>query len=342
MGFSTGFPSTEIKNMIKNINEKEVLNYYYPNIDRFPFQICSPFREERNPSFGFYESNNKIKWKDFATGESGSILDFVMKKENKNLIEAISFIYHGLKSYNHSYNVNYKELNKYTGKDLKGKPSKVECRIRNWKPHDLEYWESYGISKKWLEYAEIYPISHKILTKNGKRYTFAAERYAYCFIERKDNIPTIKIYQPFNKKGHKWCTNNDKSVWGLWAKIPKKGNNLIIASSVKDCLNLWANTGIPSICMQGEGYAPKEKVMQELKERYKNIIVFYDNDFTKEINYGRRDSIALSERYNLKRVEIPEKWNAKDPSDLYKKYKKDVYLKILKELLEPVLYKQNQ
>ena len=99
------------------------------------------------------------------------------------------------------------------------------------------------------------------------------------------------------------------------------------------------NFKIPSICLQGEGYLPKPHIMEELKLRYKNIIVFFDNDFANPNNPGHNDAKKLSEEYNLKMVEIPKKYESKDPSDLFKKYGKNRYLEIMNEILKDVLWK---
>ena len=216
----------------------------------------------------------------------------------------------------------------------------LQCKIREWREYDIEYWNSYGVTLDWLKYAEVYPISHKIVLKDGHKYVFNADKYAYAYVERKEKKITLKIYQPFNNAGYKWSSNINRSVWSLWTKIPKYGTNLIISSSVKDCLNIMCNLKIPSICLQGEGYSPKPQVIGELKSRYKNIIVFFDNDFNTPGNPGHNDAKKLSEEYNLKMVEIPEEYNAKDPSDLFKKYGKDRYLTIMNEILESVLLKK--
>lgn len=79
----------------------------------------------------------------------------------------------------------------------------IEVRVRDWKPWDLEYWESYGINKEWLEFGDIYPISHIFINKPTGTIVIPAEKYAYVFVEFKDNKPTLKIYQPFSKL-YKW------------------------------------------------------------------------------------------------------------------------------------------
>src|SRR5699024_495185 len=75
----------------------------------------------------------------------------------------------------------------------------LQCKIRGWRKYDIEYWESYGISLQWLKFAEVYPVSHKIILKDGHRYVFRADKYAYAYVEHKEGKVTLKIYQPYSK-----------------------------------------------------------------------------------------------------------------------------------------------
>ena len=61
----------------------------------------------------------------------------------------------------------------------------------------------------------------------------------------------------------------------MWTKIPEKGENLVITSSRKDALTIIENCQIPTLSLQGEGYIPKEKVINILKERYKKYFLYY-------------------------------------------------------------------
>ena len=143
---------------------------------------------------------------------------------------------------------------------------------------------------------------------------------------------SLKIYQPYSTN-FKWMSKHDASVWDLWTKIPEKGDKLIITSSRKDALCLWANTGIPSLSLQGEGYIPKEKVINQLKDRYKKIYVFYDNDFKNEVNNGRNYGKAIADKFDLQQIEIPTEYKSKDPSDLYKNWGKEVFLNVINSLI---------
>lgn len=333
-----GEQSLSLDDIMSRTTEFDILNYYF-NVSNIPQVISSPFRKDNNPSFGIYTPDGiKVKYTDFATKEHGGIIDMLMKYWGVSYSSALRRIWEGLPNFSNS--------STYRKSSIGNTPvhitsnSELEVRIRKWEDYDIEYWESYGVTLEWLKYADVYPVSHKVLIKDGKKYTFKAEKYAYVYVERKEGKITLKLYQPYSKR-FKWSSSIDRSVWGLWTKIPKYGDNLIISSSVKDCLNIMCNLGIPSICMQGEGYKPKPQIIEELKGRYKNIILFYDNDYNNPDNPGRKGSIELSLEYNLKRVEIPVKYESKDPSDLFKKYGKDRYLEIMNEILKDVLWKKN-
>lgn len=335
-----GENSVSLNDILSKVTEADILSYYL-GITEIPTITNSPLREDRRPSFGLYSIDGKrIYYVDLSTKDRGGVFDLLGHMWNCSYKEVLLKINEDIPKFSRGANIKsytpciVRDANTYN------KSIDLQCKIREWKEYDIEYWNSYGVTLDWLKYAEVYPISHKIVLKDGHRYVFNADKYAYAYVERKEKKITLKIYQPFNNAGYKWSSNINRSVWSLWTKIPKYGTNLIISSSVKDCLNIMCNLKIPSICLQGEGYSPKPQVMGELKSRYKNIIVFFDNDFNTPGNPGHNDAKKLSEEYNLKMVEIPEEYNAKDPSDLFKKYGKDRYLTIMNEILESVLLKK--
>lgn len=341
MGFASGRSSVSLNDIMSRVTEADILSFYL-NIREIPCVIHSPLRKDTRPSFGLYSNDGKrIFFKDLSNGDNGGIFDLLGKMWCTNYKETLEKVYNDIHLMHNSTKINIYNPQVNTMSNYHSN-SDLQCRVREWRDYDIKYWESYGISLQWLKYAEVYPISHKIIIKGDKRFILGADKYAYAYVEHKEGKVTLKIYQPFNKNGYKWATNIDRSVWSLWTKIPQKGNNLFITSSLKDSLNLWSNLNIPALCLQGEGYIPKPKVMEELKERYKNIIVFYDNDFNNPNNPGRQDSTKLAEEYNLKRVEIPAKYESKDPSDLFKKYGKVKYLEIMREILSGIIISSRQ
>ena len=327
MAFSKGNNSITIEELEEQITQGQIAHKYL-GINNIPCLICSPLRKDRKPSMGIYSKDGKhINYIDFATKERGSIYNLLSKMWQCSFKKTIDRI-------NTDFIKDNNEINIHTISSKHMEPklnsaSELKCRVREWKNYDLKYWESYGISKKWLDYAEVYPISHKIIIKNNKEYILGADKYAYAFVERKEGNITLKIYQPFNKHGYKWSNKHDRSVISLWTKIPDNGDRVVICSSLKDALCLWANTGIPALAVQGEGYDISDTAINELKKRYKEIYILFDND-----KPGLEDGKKLSKRTGFINLVLPQFEGGKDISDLYKIGGKELFKKIVITLFE--------
>lgn len=320
-----GSDSTSIEKVNDLYSDFDIAHKYL-GITCVPEVINSPLRQDNNPSLGLFINNrtNSLWFKDFGSGEKGSLYDLLAKMWNVSKDKVYDRILEDMPA--------PAPMRKHGVKVYRKSAGKVEVRVREWRDYDIAYWDSYGISLPWLKFGEIYPISHIILTKNGHSYPISAEKYAYVYVERKDGIVSFKIYQPYSKE-YKWMSKHDSSVWDLWTKIPEKGDKLIITSSRKDALAIWSNTGIPALSLQGEGYIPKEHVVQQLKDRYNKVYVLYDNDFQSEENHGRMYGKMIAERFNVTQIEIPEKWESKDPSDLVKNHGRGVLRRVIYELV---------
>ena len=314
------------------VSEAEIASYYIPQLRMIPEVISSPLRKDEHPSFRIYSPDGqKVRYYDYATQDKGGIIDLIMRLYGCTYEETLERIYLDLVKNNGRKPAIPQIISTTPSKTIREEYSTiVRTQMRKWEEYDFEYWDSYGVPRNWLEHADIYPISFIFLVfDNGYIKTIKADKYAYTFIERKEGRITEKVYQPFNQNGYKWRSGHDKSVWDLWTKLPKKGKTLIITSSRKDALCIWAQTGIPSICLQSETTSVNPKVIDELKERFKKIFILYDNDFTKERNVGRIDGMKLAEEFKIEQIEIPEVYKCKDTSDLYHTYGGDTVRKII-------------
>ena len=330
MAFSSGFSDIKLSELFNKVSEEQLVAYYL-NINTIPCKISAPYRQDSNPSLGIYMNRNgKIQFTDFGTKDSGGILDLLMKIWNCDFKKCVDIISKDLDKINKKV-----EIRKTLGitKTLSHRTSSnIQVKFREWRKYDLEFWESFGISKPWLEFGEVYPISRIFYINENKITDYPADKYAYAYIERKDGNITLKIYQPFSET-RKWISKHDASVWDLWTKIPDKGPRLIITSSRKDALCVWENTGIPCVSLQGEGYIPKEQVVMELKKRFTDIYILYDNDFKSDENHGHIFGKKLSEMFQLIQIEIPEEYKSKDPSDLCKNYNRETVQKVINKLI---------
>lgn len=299
--------SITVSELFEKYSEVQILTAVFPEITSIPCKISSPFRTDSNPSFGIYLDKDKhIRYKDFGESETkGSLLDLLCKKWNCTFHQVFDRILEVMQKQEGSdITVKHKQIKTLTRKET-SELTKLQVAVRPWRDYDYEYWASYGIEKQWLKYAEVYPISHKIITKKDKetgkshKYIFSVPKFCYCYIERKEGLLSLKIYSPFSKT-HKWCSKMDSSVVSLWTKVPEYGDKIIIASSVKDALAISCNLHIPAIAPQGEGYNLSDTAIKELKRRYKKIYISFDGDTA-----GITDAIKLSESTGFPVVQCP-------------------------------------
>lgn len=330
MAISKGKSSVSLDDILSKVTEADILSYYL-GVTEVPTIINSPLRQDRRPSFGLYSSDGvRIFYTDLATKDNGGLFDLLGKMWNCSFKEVLTRVNEDISKFCggasiHSYTpCTVRSTSSYN------KDTDLQCKVRDWRSYDIEYWASYGITLEWLKYAEVYPISHKIVIKDGHRYVFGADKYAYAYVEHKEGKVTLKIYQPKNTKGYKWSNKHDKSVVSLWTKIPEYGDKVCICSSLKDALCLWSNLGIPALSIQGEGYNMSNTAVNELKRRYKEIYILLDND-----EAGLKDGLSLSESTGFINLVLPKFKEGKDISDAYKVLGKERWLKLIKPLFFP-------
>lgn len=314
-----------VKEVMGRISHADLLSHYL-GIDSLPVLINSPLRNDRHPSFFIYSPDGtRVLYRDYATGEKGDIYNLLQRRSGKSFSELIRDIAANKMLYSTTFDNHESRGKKFTKTTVD-----LKVKIREWQDYDIEYWESYGISLKWLKYAEVYPISHKIVYKNGNRYVFHAARLAYAFVERKEGTVSIKVYQPeVSDKKRKWQTSNDGSVVGLWTKVPEKGEKLVICSSLKDALCLWANVGIPAVYVQSETTGISDTAKEVLKNRFRHIFICFDNDAP-----GLQDGFNLSLQTGFTNVVLPFFAEGKDISDMYRAKGKEEFIRIVKPLFD--------
>lgn len=319
-------------NIFKFVSPADIYLFYLPKL-KFNKIFSSPLRIDKSPSFIIYDKS--YYFKDFGTGEQGDCFTFIKELYNINYNEALKQIIYDM-NLSEYFDVDYtKIISTKKGKvekliDNKSNNTKatISVKIRDFNEDDKKYWNKYGISLKTLQRGNVFAISHFFLNKQ----LFIAEKYAYVYIENKDNKITYKIYQPYSKN-KKWLNSNNYSIWELWHLLPKTHDNIIITSSRKDALSIIENVKIPSTAFQSETIVPKEHVIKDIIKRFKNVYILFDNDYTKETNWGQKHAKNLIKKYNLTNIVIPEVYKVKDFSDLVYEYGRAQASAILKKLI---------
>mgnify|MGYP000642765227 CR=1 FL=1 len=203
-----------------------------------------------------------------------------------------------------------------------------------WDKDDKEFWQSYGISLPTLKRYRVKPISHFFINDTPTK----CLDIAYAYFENKDDVITYKIYQPKADKKLKWRGNVGYDIWQGWTQLPDEGNLLIITKSYKDIMCIDDTCGYNSVSPQSESTHPKEYVVDQLKKRFKKIVVLFDNDFDNPDNPGRLNAIKFCEKYTIPMIEIPSEYESKDFSDLVKNHGVDTAKKVLTKLLKDGKY----
>ena len=290
--------------------------------------INSPLREDNHPSFYiYYNPDGKIYYKDFASGEYGDIVSLIQSfLQLPTLADASELI--SKTDVKCKSNIACHRFN-YTPKE---KEYEIKIRIRDLNLEDIEYWETYGVDHKRLTEFGVYPISHYYLIDGEYNQLFSTKDYCYAYTEYYSKF-YYKIYRPYSKSA-KWTSNIPFSIWDLYNHLPISGDVVILTKSRKDSMCIMSNSSYPSVNMQSETGNPSKEKINDLKKRFKNVFIWYDNDFNKSHNWGRMYATEIAKTHNLIQVEIPDGFESKDISDFHRDFGKTVTKELIKELIE--------
>lgn len=260
----------------------------------------SPFRKDKNPSFGLYYSRHtkQLLFKDHGNGECGNIIKFVS-------------LFTGLTNYNDILTDIVSRLSITTKTKLSSSnqttiPTETVIGIvrQPFTPIDINYWARFNISEKTLKKYDVHSIKYYLCNGIVKGiYKDENPMYAYKVYNN------FKIYRPLGDKYTKWRNNLTEYDIQGFAQLPEKGNILFITKSMKDLMCLH-EMGIPAISPSSESTFIPDDVLEQLKLRFKRIIILFDRD-----EAGIRYSRKLSRKTGLETMLVHKKFKSKDISD---------------------------
>lgn len=263
----------------------------------------SPFRKDKNPSFGIYYSKRtkQLLFKDHGTGECGNIVKFVS-------------LYTGLTNYNDILKDIVKQLNITTDTKLDSSKQYIpssETVIgivrQKFTSTDINYWSQFNISEKTLKKFNVNSIKYYLCNGIVKGiYKEDNPMYAYKVYNN------FKIYRPLADKYTKWRNNLTEYDIQGYAQLPSKGDTLIITKSMKDVMCLY-EMGIPAISPSSESAFIPNDILEGLKKRFKRIIILFDRD-----NAGVKYLRKMSLKTGLEGLLVHKRFKAKDISDAIK------------------------
>ena len=287
--------------ILSKVNEYDIYASY---IGQFKPGLIynSPFRKDTNPSFGvfFSKRTGKLLFKDHGSGVCGDVIKFVRE------ITGISNYNDVLQEIVRKLKITNKTVLKST-KPIESKETIIGIVRQAFTEIDKTYWGSYHITMPTLEKFNVHSIKYYLCNGIVKGiYKDENPMYAYKVYNN------FKIYRPLGDKFTKWRNNlTDIDVQG-YAQLPKKGNLLIITKSLKDVMVLH-EMGYNAVSPSSESTFIPDIVLNDLKKRFKNILICFDRDVP-----GVQNMRKVSLKTGLKGFLVHKSFKAKDISDAVK------------------------
>lgn len=317
------------KELILSRFSEEQLMEYYLHIPVKKGLFRSPLRRDKQPTCSFYRNKSgTLIFKDFATGQHLNIFDVVQSIFRCDYFESLRIIANDFGI------VRDNALHKNPGKinlnpiKIKDKEiSKIQIEVQEFTDSELRWWGKYGISKDILKRFNVYSCKHVFLNDQ-----LFAESQQHCPIfgyygKKYQGLELWRCYFP-KRTSFRFITNwPSKKIQG-YDQLPKKGKLLVITKSMKDSMCLYS-CGITACAPNSENLFIPDKVLEDLKNRFENIVVLYDNDRPGLYNMAK----IRKEHPELTYVFIPKRYGSKDISDFYKDHGRKETLNLIKTFI---------
>ena len=263
----------------------------------------SPFRKDKNPSFGCYYSrtSKQLMFKDHGTGECGNVIKLVSLLTGlTNYNDILKNIVNKLKITNDTPLVSSKHY-------ISSTETVIGVVRQNFTNTDTDYWSQFHISLATLKKFGVNSIKYYLCNGIVKGiYKDDNPMYAYKVYNH------FKIYRPLADKYAKWRNNLTISDVQGYKQLPKTGDVLIITKSLKDVMCLY-EMGIPAISPSSETTWLPDNVVEAILKRFKRVLICFDRDIA-----GVKNLRKIAKKTGLEPLLVNKRFKAKDISDAVK------------------------
>lgn len=327
--------------ILSKYSEEQIMEFYlHIKVKKGLFR--SPLRVDKNPTCSFFRnSSGTLYFKDFATGQCLNCFSVVQELFRCNYHEALKIIANDLGIIRDSTLIRNKgKISSNTVKIEDKEISKVQVQVQDFTDLELKWWNKYGITKDILDRYRVYSCKYVFLNGNilaeSKQHCPIFGYYGGMIQQNKEKIELWRCYFP-KRTSYRFITNwPSKKIQG-YEQLPKKGNILCITKSMKDCLSMYS-CGLTAIAPCSENLFISDTILDNLKKRFKYIVVFYDNDIP-----GITNMKKIRNNYpELNFFFIPRHYMVKDFSDFYAKYGRKVTLRTIKNYINKLVENGNK
>lgn len=279
--------------ILTKIPQENIFEYYL----KISVQLASPFknplRKDKHADCRFYiDSRNMLKFHDIPKGWNWDCFNLVCIIHKCNFYESLDIIAQDFNLRELTPDIELIRKRRISNLNLPIKKKKIKIVVREWHTKDLKYWNQLDITKSILNFFKVFPFEKAYLDDILIYNYYNSKDLGYCYyLEHED----MKLYFPFRRKGEsqypKFYHNCPTSVQGYY-QLPPTGEFLIITKSMKDVMALFTYK-IDAIANISETIIIREKVMENLKKRFKVIYTLFDRDKT-----GISMSIKMRNEYD--------------------------------------------
>lgn len=314
------YPYIDKEDVLKYIDQLEVWCWLLDFKIEIGEYFSNPFRVDNNPGCTLSFGNKYLLLKDYADPQyhNWNIFHATMFKYNLNFDKACALIW---ETFTGSKPLVLQERDTHDNSN--------NCfidfipNIKNNKPiflqRDADYWKPYGIHSNQLTDDFVYSVNVYRFNDKFNR-IFQIYPNEPCYAYAGFDSGNVKIYTPYKEEG-KWITNcNADDIWFIDEALSSNIDTLFICKSYKDG-RIQKNLGFNTIAVQNEGIILSMKVINTLASKFKDIIIYFDND-----KAGIDNSIRLADYCNSKSLTnkfryfwLPEK-SVKDNGEYFLKY----------------------
>lgn len=303
--------------ILSKINQESIMEYYTGVSVSSKKLALSPFRADNKVTCSCYKSKSGILYlHDFATNEHINCFEAVMRLNNCNYYQALEII---ARDFGLIDDKIYSKTSKpkLISEVKKTEICNIQVQLKNFTEKELNWWKSFGIDKKLLKKYHVYSLQHVFI---NSKLSFSSNDdnpiFGYYFGKDKNGKEFWKIYFPRNKKqGIRFLNNLPNKKLQGYKQLNKFGNILIITKSLKDCV-AFRTFGYDAVAPSSESTFCNDKQLNEFKQRFKHILVIYDQD-----KAGKYNMAKIRHKYpELNYFVIPKEYNSKDFSDLIQSY----------------------
>ncbi len=254
--------------------------------------ICNPLRADKNPTASFKWVNDRIQFRDWSetfSRDCFNVAQLVTRKRTfyDTLIQiAVDFNLVNGAEYTNFVPINVDEQLAEIRKHSEKKEIKVV--VKDWHRVDLEFWKQIGVTKEFLKKFNVFSIGEAYI--DGEliyRWNRTDIGFAFYF-----GNGDFKLYFPNRKKGNMKFVHNNANLLQGYNQLPETGDHCVITKSFKDVI-AFRMTDIISVAPMSEVIPIGIDQYLDLKDRFKNLFVLYDNDWP-----GRKATIKLIKEFN--------------------------------------------